>query len=135
MSIFLYKFLFFAKKIFWTAAWSALGHYLSRRPQGYKKIKNIKNEKSIFIFSKIKTMQLQEHIMVHGIGPNLVSNWKQNMIYSKSWYILCRKRIYMLIGLKVPSLAVKCVFYRPEHSENREHLKLNLKVVRNAKLK
>ena len=41
----------------------------------------------------------------------------------------------MLIGLKVPSLAVKCVFYRPEHSENREHLKLNLKVVRNAKLK
>ena len=31
----------------------------------------------------------------------------------------------MLTGFKVSSLANKCVFYRPEHSANGGHLKLN----------
>ena len=31
----------------------------------------------------------------------------------------------MLTGLKVSLLLVKCAFYRPEHSTNEEHLKLN----------
>ena len=38
------------------------------------------------------------------------------MLYTKSYQSLCRERISMLAGLKVPSLACKCVFYRPEHN-------------------
>ena len=37
-----------------------MGHSLKRRALNYKKIQNIKNETGIFIFSKIKTMKLQE---------------------------------------------------------------------------
>ena len=40
----------------------------------------------------------------------------QNMLYTKYWQILCRKSISMLTGLKLSSLAYKCVFYRPEHN-------------------
>ena len=28
-------------------------------------------------------MQLQDPIIIHGIGPKVVSSWKQNMIYSQ----------------------------------------------------
>ena len=53
---------------------------------------------------------------VHGIGTKLVSNWGQNMSYKKSWQSFCREKMSMLTGLKVSSLACKCVFYRPEHN-------------------
>ena len=46
----------------------------------------------------------------------LISNWEQNMLYTKSQQILRRKKISMLTGFKVPSLICKCVFYRPEHN-------------------
>ena len=35
------------------------------------------------------------------------------MLYIKSLQVLQRKGIYLLTGLKVPSLTCKCVFYRP----------------------
>ena len=35
------------------------------------------------------------------------------MLYTKSLQVLHRKGIYLLTGLKVPSLTCKCVFYRP----------------------
>ena len=54
-------------------------------------------------------------ILVHGIGAKLVSNWEQNMLCTKSWQILCKKRICILAGLKVSYLGCKCVFYRPKH--------------------
>ena len=50
--------------------------------------------------------------MASGIGTKLVSNWEQIILYTKSLQILCIKRISMLTGLKVVSLACKCVFYR-----------------------
>ena len=31
----------------------------------------------------------------------------------------------MLTDLKVPSLACKCVFYRPEHNVNKDPIELN----------
>ena len=43
--------------------------------------------------------------------------------------MLCRKRISMLIGFKVSSLANKYVFYRPEHMVNGPPLKWNFKVL------
>ena len=43
--------------------------------------------------------------------------------------MLCRKRISMLIGFKVSSLANKYVFYRPEHMVNGRQLKWNFKVL------
>ena len=50
----------------------------------------------------------------HGIRVRLVSNWEQNMLYTKSLQVLHRKGISMLTGLKVSSLTCKCVFYGPE---------------------
>ena len=50
-------------------------------------------------------------------GTNLVSNSELNMLYTTSLQILCRKGISMLTGLKVSSLACKCVFYRPEYMD------------------
>ena len=50
----------------------------------------------------------------HGIRLKLVSNWEQNMLYTKSLQVLLRKGISMLTGLKVSYLTFKCVFYRPE---------------------
>ena len=44
----------------------------------------------------------------------IVSNWEQSMLYTKSLQVLHRKGISMLTDLKVPSLTCKCVFYRPE---------------------
>ena len=52
----------------------------------------------------------------HGIGTKLASTWGQNMLYTKSYQVLCRKGMSMLTGLRVSSLAFKCVFYRTEHS-------------------
>ena len=49
-------------------------------------------------------------------------NWEQSMLCSKSYQILHRNRISMLTGLKVSSLACKCVFYRLKH---RDPMKLN----------
>ena len=48
-------------------------------------------------------------------GP-LVSNWEQSMVYTKSYSILCSKIIFIWTGLKVSSLASKCVIYRSEHN-------------------
>ena len=52
----------------------------------------------------------------HGIGTKLASAWGQNMLYTKSYQVLCRKGMSILTGLRVSSLAFKCVFYRTEHS-------------------
>ena len=38
------------------------------------------------------------------------------MLYIKGLKILCGKRISMLTGLKVLSLACKCAFYRPQYN-------------------
>ena len=50
-------------------------------------------------------------------GTNLVSNSELNMLYTTSLQMLCRKGISMLTGLKVSSLACKCVFYRPKYMD------------------
>ena len=42
------------------------------------------------------------------------------MLCNKSWLTLRRKMISILTGLKVSSLACKCVFYRPEHNAKEE---------------
>ena len=55
----------------------------------------------------------------------LVSNRKENMLYTKSYQVLCRKRISMLTDLKVSSFTCKYVFHRPEHNARRELHKLN----------
>ena len=47
-------------KGFIVIAWPALCQCLTGCALNYKKIQNIKNEKGIFVFSKTKTMQLQE---------------------------------------------------------------------------
>ena len=60
------------------------------------------------------------HIILYEIGTKLGSNWEQNMLYTKSFQILCRKKMSILTGLKVSSLPCKCVFYRPEHNANGE---------------
>ena len=39
----------------------------------------------------------------------------------------------MLTGFKASSLASKCVFYRPEHNANGEHLKLNFEGILECK--
>ena len=71
-------------------------------------------------------MQLEEPIIINGpwnltqIGIKLETKHD----HTKSFLILCRKRISMLTGFQVSLLASKCVFYRPEHSANRGHLKL-----------
>ena len=41
--------------------------------------------------------------------------------------MLCRKRISMLAGLKVSSLQIKFVFYRPEHHAKEDPMELNFK--------
>ena len=53
---------FCGKKFFflWFGSWSGLCHYLRRKSLKYKEIQSIKNEDDVFVFSKIKTMQLQE---------------------------------------------------------------------------
>ena len=56
-------------------------------------------------------------VLVHGIGAKLLSTWEWNMLYTKIWQMFCRKRIFILPGLTLSSLACKCVFYRPEHNE------------------
>ena len=40
----------------------------------------------------------------------------QNRLYNESQQIFCRKKMSMLTGLKVSSLAYNYVFYRPEHN-------------------
>ena len=66
-----------------------------------------------------------------GLGPNLYQI--ENKIYSKSYQILCRKRISMLTGLKMLSLICKCVFYRPEHNAKRGHHGIEFRRFLNAK--
>ena len=58
--------------------------------------------------------------IVHGIGTKLVSNWEQNILYTKILQILCRKRIFMLTGLKTSFVAGKYVFYRSKHNAKGE---------------
>ena len=50
------------------------------------------------------------------IGAKFVSNWERNMLYNKSQQTLHAKRISLLTGLKVSSLACKGVLYRIEHN-------------------
>ena len=52
--------------------------------------------------------------LTHGAGAKLVSNWKQNMLYTKSKQTYCRKRVSIVTDLKVSPLTCKSVFYRPE---------------------
>ena len=59
-------------------------------------------------------MQLQDPIMVHGILSKLVSNWKKTYIPKVSKFYVEKGFVYVK----------KCVFYRPEHSENGGLLKL-----------
>ena len=60
----------------------------------------------------------------HQIRVKLVSNWKQSMLYTKSYHFLHRRKISMLTGLKVSSLSCKCVFYR--QSENPMELNFEI---------
>ena len=60
-------------------------------------------------------MQLQDPIMVHRIVSKLVSNWKKTYIPKVSKFYVEKGFVYVK----------KCVFYRPEHSENGGLLKLN----------
>ena len=61
------------------------------------------------------------------MGPD--PNWDE--ILNKECFILdvskfyIEKEIPMLKDLKVPSLACKCVFYRPEHDAKEDPIKLN----------
>ena len=68
-------------------------------------------------------MQLQDPIMVHGIVSKLLSNWKKTYIPKVSKFYVEKGFVYVK----------KCVFYRPEHSENGGLLKL--KAFWNAKMK
>ena len=51
--------------------------------------------------------------IAHGIGNKLVSNWEQNMLYTKKVSKLSVEKGYLLI---VSSVSCKRVFYRPEHN-------------------
>ena len=53
----------------------------------------------------------------HGIRFKLLSNWEESMLCTKNLQVLHRKGDVLhrnVKGLKVSSLACKCVFYRPE---------------------
>ena len=53
---------------------------------------------------------------VYGIGVKLVSNWEQNILYTKRYKMLCRKKTFTLTGLKVPFLTRMRVFFRSKHN-------------------
>ena len=53
--------------------------------------------------------------LVHEIGAKLVSNCKQNMSHNESWQSFCRKKMCMLTGLKVSSLACKYVNFTDQN--------------------
>ena len=67
---------------------------------------------------RLKDLKILEVLsnLVRGIAAKLVSNWEQNLLYTKSNQILFRKRLSMLTRLKVSSLACIRVFYRREHN-------------------
>ena len=52
--------------------------------------------------------------MAYGIGAKLISNWKQNMLYTKSSHFYVEKDIYANM-FQYASLVCKCVSSRPEH--------------------
>ena len=65
----------------------------------------------------LNIFQKQSGQVVNKIGTKYVSNWKQNMLYTKSQKILLRKRVYIYVkDLKVSSLSCKCVCYCQEHN-------------------
>ena len=68
---------------------------------------------------------VESDIVTHGIWAKLVSNWEENLLYIKSQQILSRKRMSMLTGLKVSSLACKCVLYRPERNAKENLMELD----------
>ena len=55
-------------------------------------------------------------ILVQAIRAKLVSNWEQNIKYTKNQQILCRNRLSALTGLKVSTLVCECIFFRPGHN-------------------
>ena len=66
-----------------------------------------------------------------GLGPN----WEQNMSYTISWQLLCRKMRSMTTGLKVSSLTCKCVFYRPGHNAKERPQLIEFCRSQNAEMK
>ena len=84
-----------------------------------------------YVFTKTKVCWAVSlfylYYFVHRIGATLVPNWEQSMLYTKSWQILCRKRIPTSTGLEISSLACKYVFYRLKHKfEDLEMQKWNI---------
>ena len=71
---------------------------------------------------------LKHHVLVCGVKVKLVSHWDQKIVYTKNLQLFCRRRIYVLTGLKVLSLQCKCVFYRQKHMERGNPWNWNLKV-------
>ena len=47
------------------------------------------------------------------------------MSYTKASKIYVQKRISILAGLTLSSLACKCVFYRPKHNARKDSMQLN----------
>ena len=64
--------------------------------------------------------KLYSKYLVRRIRAKLVSNQEENMLYNKSQQIFCRRKMSMLTGMELLSLACKCVFYRPEHNEKEK---------------
>ena len=73
--------------------------------------------------------KLSSQCLVHGIGAKLVSKCKQSMSYNKSLQIFCRKKMPMLTGSKVSSLACKCVNFTDQNiiQRRRYPMELNFK--------
>ena len=64
----------------------------------------------------------QSRQVVDETGMKYVSNWKQNMLYTKSQKILLRKRVYIYVkDLQVSSLSCKCVRYCQEYNAKGTH--------------
>ena len=72
-------------------------------------------------------LHIISRILIHGIGTKLISTWKKNVVCT-------RKRLSMLTGLKVSSLACKCVFYRPEHNAKGVPMEMNFEDLEMQKL-
>ena len=92
-----------------------------------------------YVFTKTKVCWAVSlfylYYFVHRIGATLVPNWEQSMLYTKSWQILCRKRIPTSTGLEISSLAWKYVFYRLKHKLRGGTHRIEFRRSWNAKMK